>query len=294
MDETMKTTDGQSGDNAGEAEARGDSGGRPPSDPEAAGLVAVASRPGVDPCDVACGAMPALVLHDLAASDDAWLLDHTADCRWCANELHRFRQTASVLDRLGARLGTVVAPTPTLPRRRRAGYARIESPLGPLLVASSETGLCEIDFAEHETEEAFRRRLAARGFDPRPLPEGCDVGEEWATLVDVAAQLREYFGRRRDRFDLPLDLAGVTPFTRSVLEATAGVPFGRLDTYQGIARAIGRPTATRAVGNALGRNPIPVVVPCHRVVRSGGTLGGYTGGLEIKRQLLALEGTMLA
>ncbi|MEA2584044.1 MAG: methylated-DNA-[protein]-cysteine S-methyltransferase, partial [Thermomicrobiales bacterium] len=87
--------------------------------------------------------------------------------------------------------------------------------------------------------------------------------------------------------------SGVSPFTRSVLTATAEVPYGRLSTYRDIAQQVGRPSATRAVGNALGRNPIPVIVPCHRIVRSDASLGGYTGGLEIKERLLSLEGVYL-
>jgi methylated-DNA-[protein]-cysteine S-methyltransferase len=84
------------------------------------------------------------------------------------------------------------------------------------------------------------------------------------------------------------------PFQRAVLEATASVPFGHVDTYAGIARRIGNPKATRAVGNALGRNPIPVIVPCHRVIRSDASLGGYTGGLNIKEHLLNLEGVRIS
>ncbi len=115
-----------------------------------------------------------------------------------------------------------------------------------------------------------------------------------AVVSNAARQLHEYFGGHRERFDLPLDFTGVSPFTRTVLEATTEVPFGRLDTYRGIASRVGKPSATRAVGNALGRNPIPVVVPCHRIVRSDASLGGYTGGLQIKQRLLALEGVTLA
>ena len=87
-------------------------------------------------------------------------------------------------------------------------------------------------------------------------------------LERAASQLTEYFGGQRARFDVPLDWGAMAPFQRAVLEATAAVPFGHLDTYAGIARRIGKPGATRAVGNALGRNPIPVIVPCHRVIRS--------------------------
>ena len=296
----MTTTDGQSGDPATALGviAADDPPNRRPPDPGPVDPMAAAAAPEVDPCDVAWAAMPAHLLGDLTPPEDDWLLHHTAGCGWCANELQSFERAAGALDRLhqGLQIGAV-PPAPPFPRReerRRAGYARLESPVGPLFVAASEAGLCEIDFAEHETEESFRRRLVARGFDPRPVPDTCEAGAEWATLVDAAAQLKEYFGRRRHRFDLPLDFTGVTPFTRSVLEATAGVPFGRLDTYRGIAAKVAKPTATRAVGNALGRNPIPVVVPCHRVVRSDHTLGGYTGGLQIKQDLLALEGVTLA
>ena len=259
------------------------------------GLIAAANRPGVDPCDVACGAMPAHVLGDLARPETDWLLDHTADCRYCANELHRFELVGDVLDRLHQDLGGAAPPAPPLPRRRRAIYARMESPAGPLFVAATEDGLCEIDFAEHETEAAFRQRLAGRGFDPRPASMEVDpAGDDCPVIGDVADQLREYFEGHRDRFDLPLDFTGVSPFTRTVLEATTEVPFGRLDTYRGIACKVGKPSATRAVGNALGRNPIPVVVPCHRIVRTDHSLGGYTGGSHIKQRLLALEGVTLA
>jgi O-6-methylguanine DNA methyltransferase len=150
-------------------------------------------------------------------------------------------------------------------------------------VAVTDEGVCEIGFGVYETQDEYRRRLEARGFAP--------VADADA-VAPLAAQLEEYFLGRRRRFDLPLDFTGVTPFTRSVLEATAAVPFGHLSTYRQIADRIGRPRATRAVGNALGRNPIPVVVPCHRVVRSDATLGGYTGGLGIKQHLLSLEGVV--
>ncbi len=296
----MTTTDGQTGDPAAVADPGDGPNRRPPSEPPAVGgsLIAAASEPGVDPCDVACEAMPSHLVGDLAPIEADWLLEHTGDCGDCARELDRYQHVGGLLDRLHRDLDVgAVPPAPPLPRRRRAGYARMESPVGPLFVAASDAGVCEIDFAENETEEAFRRRLSARGFDPRPVPvgangAGCDA--DCAVVGDATDQLREYFGGRRARFELPLDFTGVTPFTRAVLEATAEVPFGRLDTYREIASRIGKPSATRAVGNALGRNPIPVVVPCHRIVRSDASLGGYTGGLQIKQRLLALEGVTLA
>ena len=103
-------------------------------------------------------------------------------------------------------------------------------------------------------------------------------------------QLREYFAGRRRRFDTTVDLAGQTPFQRQVLEAAARVPAGSVASYGDIARAIGRPTATRAVGAALGQNPVPIIVPCHRIIGSDGGLHGYGGGLDVKEKLLRLEG----
>ena len=165
----------------------------------------------------------------------------------------------------------------------------IESPVGPLRVAVSDAGVCEIGFAVNESEADFRTRLVERGFAPAACLED-DLGPEG--VARVTRQLDEYFGGKRDRFDIPLDFSGVSPFTRSVLTATAAVPFGRLATYREIAARIGSPSACRAVGNALGRNPIPVIVPCHRIVRSDASLGGYTGGLGIKERLLEIEGVM--
>jgi methylated-DNA-[protein]-cysteine S-methyltransferase len=263
-------------------------------------LVAAASAPGVDPCDVACEAMPACLVGDLTAADIGWLTSHTESCGYCAREMGRYERVGGVLDKVCDEACCADAGAPpevVLPRAPAARYGRVKSPVGPLFVAVSEAGLCEIDFADHVNEAAFRRRLAARGFAPESIGGGelnalqaCDK----ESIAGVARQLTEYFGGQRDRFELPLDFSGVSPFTRDVLAATAEVPFGRLETYQGIAQRVGKPGASRAVGNALGRNPIPVVVPCHRVVRSGGALGGYTGGTQIKQHLLAIEGVALA
>jgi methylated-DNA-[protein]-cysteine S-methyltransferase len=107
---------------------------------------------------------------------------------------------------------------------------------------------------------------------------------------EVRRELDEYFDHRRDRFDLPLDRRLIHGLARDVLAATAQIPFGRTSTYGEIARRIGSPRAARAVGNALGSNPIPVVIPCHRVLRAGGHLGGYGGGVVRKEVLLELEG----
>jgi len=108
----------------------------------------------------------------------------------------------------------------------------------------------------------------------------------------IEAEIREYFrGRRRDLRDIPVDLGDSTPFERRVYEATRQIPFGKVATYGQIAKAIGHPNAQRAVGNALGKNPIGVVIPCHRVVGAD-SLGGFTGGLDYKKKLLRFEGVL--
>jgi methylated-DNA-[protein]-cysteine S-methyltransferase len=249
-------------------------------------LERAAKQPGSEPCDVACEAMPGFVIGDLNQRDCGWLVDHTQVCGYCRNMLDSYERLDNVLDRLNQVVtNDLPAPPPfVIPSSRRAGYGRIDSPLGPLFIAASDAGVCEIGFGINENETVFQHHLEERGF--RPVAD-------WNAVAGVARQLREYFGGQRDRFEVPLDFSGVSPFTRSVLTATAQVPFGSLSSYRDIAQQVGRPSATRAVANALGRNPIPVIVPCHRVIRSDHSLGGYTGGLEIKEQLLSLEGVSI-
>ena len=112
-----------------------------------------------------------------------------------------------------------------------------------------------------------------------------------ARLDVVRRELEEYFEGKRHAFDLNIDLSLIkTPFAKRLLQATARIPFGETRTYRDMATAAGNPLAVRAAGNALGHNPIPIVVPCHRVLRTGGAIGGYTGGLDRKVKLLATEG----
>jgi methylated-DNA-[protein]-cysteine S-methyltransferase len=259
-------------------------------------LEEAAERPGVDPCDVACDAMPGHVVGDLSRNDEVWLHEHTDDCTYCRNELHRYERLNAALDACCALDDTECVPPPLqLPRRERVWYTRVGSPIGDLILAATPEGLREIEFGSTVPETAFTTRLREHGAEPVRLERIDDAPPEVRpTLERAAAQLREYFGGQRDTFDVPLDWGRMAPFQRAVLEATTAVPFGQLDTYAGIARRIGKPGATRAVGNALGRNPIPVIVPCHRVIRSDATLGGYTGGLGVKEHLLSLEGVMLA
>src|ERR671931_135752 len=161
-------------------------------------------------------------------------------------------------------------------------YASVDSPLGPLVVAATPKGLVRVSYSEFRGEDEVLEELARR-VSPRVL-------EAPTRLDPVRRELDEYFEGRREEFDIPIDWSYLAGFTREVLRATAAIPFGDVSTYAGVAAAAGSPRATRAAGNALGANPMPVIVPCHRVLRTGGGLGGYTGGIERKRFLLQLEG----
>jgi methylated-DNA-[protein]-cysteine S-methyltransferase len=158
-------------------------------------------------------------------------------------------------------------------------YDVVESPVGELLLAATPAGLCRISYTVDGADESL-----ARAFGVRVLR---------APLDDVRRELDEYFeGRRRD-FGLTLDLR-VTPFYEAVLRELGRVPYGRLDTYSGLAARVGRPRAARAVGTVMHNNPIPIVLPCHRIVGVNGSLTGYAGGLHVKRALLELEGATLS
>jgi methylated-DNA-[protein]-cysteine S-methyltransferase len=164
-------------------------------------------------------------------------------------------------------------------------YTSVDSPLGPLVVAATPKGLVRVSYTEFRGEEEVLEELARR-VSPRVL-------EAPARLDPVRRELDEYFEGRREDFDVPIDWSYLAGFTREVLRATARIGFGEVSSYAGVAAEAGSPRAVRAAGNALGSNPMPVVVPCHRVLRSGGKLGGYTGGLERKEFLLRLEGALL-
>ena len=162
-------------------------------------------------------------------------------------------------------------------------YAEVDSPLGPLVAAATPRGLVRLAYEDFNGGlDPVLEHLALR-ISPR-------IVERAAGFDPLRRELDEYFdGRRRD-FDLPIDWSLTAGFTTRVLQATAAIPFGEVSTYRGVAAAAGNERATRAAGNALGSNPIPIVVPCHRVLRTGGGLGGYTGGLEKKERLLRIEG----
>jgi methylated-DNA-[protein]-cysteine S-methyltransferase len=162
-------------------------------------------------------------------------------------------------------------------------YGTADSPLGPLTVIVTRRGLARLSYA-HEAVDEQLDELASR-VSPRILaaPERTDA---------VRRQLDEYFDGSRRGFDVPIDWRLVRGFAGDVLRATARIPFGSVSSYREVATEAGSPNAYRAAGNALGSNPVPIVVPCHRVLHSGGGLGGYTGGLERKRFLLHLEGVL--
>jgi methylated-DNA-[protein]-cysteine S-methyltransferase len=164
-------------------------------------------------------------------------------------------------------------------------YALVDSPVGTLVAASTPRGLATLSYADRFGGTDGALDWVAARLSPRML-------EAPARLDEVRRELDEYFeGRRRD-FDLPIDWALVSPFGRRVLQATAAIPFGRVKTYGEMATQAGNPKASRAAGRALGANPIPIVVPCHRVLRAGGDVGGYAGGPARKRRLLTLEGSL--
>lgn len=159
-------------------------------------------------------------------------------------------------------------------------WGEMHSPLGRLFVAASPRGLCAVDFGRPKIEFFAR-------FDPRARLE-----HNPRAVAQAMAQLEEYFSRARTRFDLPFDLSALTSFQQSVLRTARRIPPGTVWTYHRVASAMGRSKSSRPVGQALARNPVPIVIPCHRVIASDGTLGGYSGGtgLAAKRWLLRLEG----
>jgi methylated-DNA-[protein]-cysteine S-methyltransferase len=161
-------------------------------------------------------------------------------------------------------------------------YTSADSPFGTLLIAATRRGLVRVAFPEEDGEQVLER--LARRLSPR-------IVEAPAPLEPVRRELDEYFAGARRRFDLALDWSLIGPFGRRVLRVTSAIPYGGVLSYGEVAAEAGSPHGSRAAGNALGSNPIPIVIPCHRVLRSGGALGGYGGGLERKRWLLELEGS---
>ena len=185
-------------------------------------------------------------------------------------------EPAASLERLRSRLAVDAAREGLLD----VAYRHVETPLGRLLLAASPRGLVRVAFADEDHDRVLAD-LAAR-LSPRVLhaPDRLD---------DAARQLTEYFAGARTRFDLPVDLTLTRGFRRTVLEHLRPIEYGHTESYAQVAGHVGSPRAVRAVGTACATNPLPIVVPCHRVLRSDGSLGGYLGGLQAKALLLDLE-----
>lgn len=200
------------------------------------------------------------------------------------------KKKSTIVQQLRSGLGD---PSPSLVSRSRARvrkwfadeapfiqWSEMNSPLGRLFAAVNRKGLCALDFGRQENEFLSR-------FDRRVRLE-----RNPEAVQPVMAQLCEYFAGDRSRFHLPVDLSALTPFQRTVLEAACRIAPGQVWSYHRLAKELGRPECSRPVGQALARNPVPIVIPCHRVIASNGSLGGYSGGsgLKAKQWLLRLEG----
>jgi methylated-DNA-[protein]-cysteine S-methyltransferase len=196
------------------------------------------------------------------------------DSQTLAQELHR---AAHAIDSQPPELAALAADAGLLD----VAYAKLDSPVGTLLLAATPAGLVRLAYIDFEDEDAVLEEMASR-VSPRVLSAP-------GKLDEPRRELDQYFAGSRHEFELPIDWRLTRGFTRRVLEATAAIPYGSVSSYREVAAQAGSPRGSRAAGNALGSNPIPIVVPCHRVLDAGGGIGGYTGGVERKRALLAIE-----
>ena len=183
---------------------------------------------------------------------------------------------SATMDRLHDRLVDMASTE----RMLDVAYRTVDSPLGPLLLAATEDGVVRLAY-ERENHDQVLQTLALK-VSPRVLHAP-------GRLDEAARQLEGYFTGQRRSFDVPLDLRLSAGFRRQVLDHLRTIAYGHTESYAGVARATGRAGAVRAVGSACATNPVPLLVPCHRVLRSDGSLGGYVGGLGAKQALLTLE-----
>lgn len=167
-------------------------------------------------------------------------------------------------------------------------YTTIDSPVGPLFLAASNRGLVALEFDQRLPGQ---QTIRPNPRDLRTESKAVRFEESASAMRGYITELEEYFSGRRRQFDFPLDLRG-TDFQLACWQALLAIPYGETRTYADIARAVARPQGFRAVGMANNRNPVAIVVPCHRVIASDGTLCGYGGGLDVKRKLLELEGAL--
>ena len=169
-----------------------------------------------------------------------------------------------------------------------ASYGIVATDIGPLFVAVVDGRLLSVKFGVDE-----KRAADAAAEVERETHGAFALARDDAAIRSAAEQIRDYLAGSRTSFELQTELSWVTPFRRDVLLACAAIPRGQVATYGDLARRVGRPAAFRAVGNTMRTNPIPVIIPCHRVIGSDGSLTGFGGGLDIKRRLLELEGALL-
>lgn len=222
------------------------------------------------PCWVSEQGILAFVAGELEPEAELAVARHLAECEDCREEATQFRLLGEAVSSEG--------------RGELVRWHAFASPFGRMYVAATAAGLVRVSWQQPD-DEAFEREIR-RLLPDRPVLRDPDE----PVLREAERQLGEYFAGEREAFDLPVDLEALPPFSRQVLEALQEVEFGEVVAYSDLARRIGRPRASRAVGNALNRNPVAIVVPCHRVVRRDGSLGGYGGGVEYKERLLAVEG----
>jgi methylated-DNA-[protein]-cysteine S-methyltransferase len=224
----------------------------------------------VDTCLVTDDQILAYVAGEAPEETATEMAQHLADCRSCCDRAVEFRILEDCL-------GQVTAA-------EAVRWTWFDSPFGAMYLAATDEGLAWVSWRQPD-EDTLVGVLEER-FPGRPVLHDPDGLTGWRD------QLAEYFSGKRTAFDLPVDLRSMSDFERAVLETAREIPYGEVLPYAEVARRIKKPRASRAVGNALGHNPVAIVVPCHRVVRSDGTLGGYTGGVEYKRKLLAIEGRL--
>ena len=243
-------------------------------------------RIGILSCSQALSLFDNVRAGDLASDAAISLATHLVKCDDCAAQASSMQQAQALLGgiempvALTQRLTTVANEHLTRQLRARS----FETPLGWGALAYTDGGIVLIRRSEGGAADAYERlREKLAEFVTQEKPRD-DIGDS------AVRKLLAYYDGRRVRFDEPLDLSLVPSFTRQVLQATARIPYGEVRPYAWVARQLGRPKATRAVGQALHINPVAPIIPCHRVIASDNTLGGYGGGPEMKRWLLRLEG----
>ncbi len=230
-----------------------------------------------EPCTFSTDSLVAFVSGDLPLDEELTMAEHLGDCEPCSA---RAAELVTLRSALSECCATHVVR-----------WHRFPTPFGDMFVAATDRGLARVSWRQEGDDPGSWTPQDADTFVEemeRSSPE-IPIVRDARRLADVERELGEYFAGIRSRFDVAIDLSGLSHFDRQVLDAARAIPFGEVIPYAELARRIAKPGAARAVGSALGRNPVAIVVPCHRVVRTDGSLGGYGGGVEYKERLLGLE-----